>query len=293
MIVSRILGGLGNQMFQYAFGRALSLKHGVPLKLDLSGFATYGLHRFELDRVFSLPLQVASQADRRDLLGWRSSDLVLRVLARPAFKRLRGRRLVIHDRGADAVNYLGSGADSYLFGYWQSEHYFRDYAARIRDDFVFRTPLVGANMDLARRMLDRDSVSIHVRRGDYVSDPKTRAVLGTCQVEYYLRAIDWLRTRVPEAEWFVFSDDVEWVKESIPLSGNVQYVSHNEGADSFFDMQLMSLCKHHIVANSTFSWWGAWLAKPSTTAIVVAPARWYADARYESHDLIPSSWVRL
>jgi len=291
--VSRILGGLGNQMFQFAFGRALSLKHGVALKLDLSGFATYGLHRFELDRVFGLPLQVASGTDRRDLLGWRSSDLVLRILARPAFKRLRGRHLVIHDRGTDASNYFGSGASSYLFGYWQSEHYFRDYAASIRDDFVFRAPLVSANMDLARRMLDRDSVSVHIRRGDYVSDPKTRAVLGPCSVEYYLRAIDWLRTRVPGAEWFVFSDDVEWVKESIPLSGNVQYVSHNKGADSYFDMQLMSLCKHHIIANSTFSWWGAWLGEPSTNAIVVAPARWYADARYESHDLIPSSWVRL
>lgn len=180
----------------------------------------------------------------------------------------------------------------YLQGYWQSERYFLKHKGTIRSDFTFRQPPSGQNAELSRTILNSVAVSIHVRRGDYVSNAKTFAKHGTCTPEYYFKAIEIVRQRVPEARFFAFSDDPQWVAEVLaPRYPGLVLVDHNQAEDSYNDMRLMSLCWHHIIANSSFSWWGGWL-NPDPGKIVIAPRNWFANGK-DSTDLIPETYIRL
>jgi len=292
MIISQVLGGLGNQMFQYAAGRSLSLKNKTPLALDVAGFEGYGLHQgFELDRVFSAPITLASEADRRRVLGWRRSPLVRRVLAQLPVSIAADPRFAQEPYFHFWPDLEGFGPDSYLAGYWQSEKYFADVAPQIRTDFSFRTPLGGKNAELAHVIGAAKAVSLHVRRGDYANDPKTKSTHGLCSLDYYRVAIDRVAAVVPKPVFFIFSDDIAWVRANLPMTFEHHFVEHNQGVASYNDMRLMSLCQHHVIANSSFSWWGAWL-NPSTDKTVVAPQKWFAGAK-SVHDLFPAKWVLL
>lgn len=135
-------------------------------------------------------------------------------------------------------------------------------------------------------------MSLHVRRGDYVSDARTHATLGVCSLDYYRAAVRYIADHVEAPEFFVFSDDIAWAQANLELGHPCHYVDHNRGAESYNDMRLMSLCRHHIIANSSFSWWGAWL-NPRADKVVVAPARWFAGGNRVVDDLFPPGWVRL
>ena len=135
------------------------------------------------------------------------------------------------------------------------------------------------------------AVSLHVRRGDYVSDPKTKAILGVCSLDYYRAAIAHIAERIESPAFFVFSDDIAWAKANLEIPFPCEYVDHNQGQQSYNDMHLMSLCKHHIIANSSFSWWGAWL-NPRKDKIVIAPENWFANNE-DAKDLIPPESVKL
>lgn len=136
------------------------------------------------------------------------------------------------------------------------------------------------------------AVSLHVRRGDYVSDARTHAAHGLCSIDYYRAAVRYIIDRVEAPEFFVFSDDIAWARGNLDISHPCHYLDHNRGAESYNDMRLMSLCHHHIIANSSFSWWGAWL-NPRDDKIVVAPARWFASGNRRLDDLFPPGWVTL
>lgn len=291
MVIVNIIGGLGNQMFQYATGRALALRKGVPLKLDVSGYATYGLHQgFELTHVFNLDMELAESEDVRKILGWKSLPRIRSLFSRPQFSLFRSDKLVIEPSFHywDKINQVHD--DCYLEGYWQTEKYFYDAAATIRRDFVFRTPLDKKNDESATLISEVNAVSLHVRRGDYVSDARTAETHGLCSIEYYRAAVQVVAERVPNAHLFVFSDDICWVKKNLPLDLPANYIDHNQGAQSFNDMRLMSMCKHHIIANSSFSWWGAWL-NPNPSKIVVAPRKWFSMSGYNTSDIICSGWL--
>lgn len=292
MIISQIIGGLGNQMFQYAAGRALSLKKQTSCCLDISGFANYTLHQgFELQRVFGCSLPCANSAGIRSILGWQSSPFMRRLLVKPALSAFRRRGFVIEPHFNYWPGIKDVPADSYLVGYWQSERYFRDAEQTIRDDFTFRVPMSPRNAGLAEQIQRVDAVSLHVRRGDYVKNPQTAATHGLCSLDYYRSAIRHVAERVDRPNFFVFSDDVPWVRENLAIDYPCVYVDHNQGAESYNDMRLMSLCRHHIIANSSFSWWGAWL-NPAQDKIVVAPKRWFAN-QTDVRDLLPQGWVKL
>lgn len=291
MIVN-IIGGLGNQMFQYAAGRALALERGIPLRLDISGFANYGLHQgFELQRVFACPAEIAGAQEIKEILGWQSSLLMRRLLAKPAMSLFRHPGLVVEPHFHYWQGIKEVPADSYLIGYWQSERYFRDAAQTIRDDFTFRIPMSSRNAALAEQIRQANAVSLHVRRGDYVKNLKTAATHGLCSLDYYRAAIRYIAERADHPTFFVFSDDMPWVREHLNIEYPCIYVDHNQGAESHNDMRLMSLCDHHIIANSSFSWWGAWL-NPKADKMVVAPERWFAN-QTDVRDLLPPNWVRL
>lgn len=292
MILSHILGGLGNQMFQYAASRSLSLTRGVPLRLDASDFAGYGLHQsFELARVFSCPVTLAEPEDVRAVLGWQSSRSIRRIVARPELRFLRSRHLVVEPYFHYWPGIRDASPPCYLMGYWQSERYFTDVAHTIRADFTFRQPLAGPNLELAQEIGRVKAVSLHIRRGDYASNPKTLAMHGVCSIAYYETAVRYIAERVEAPHFFVFSDDMDWVRANLNMNHPCRYVDHNRGAESYNDMRLMSLCRHHIIANSSFSWWGAWL-NPNPDKIVVAPKRWFA-RESNLKDLFPQGWATL
>lgn len=292
MIICNIIGGLGNQMFQYAAARALALRRGAELVLDVSDFDGYGLHQgFELARIFSLDVAIADRQSIRRVLGWQSGKTVRRFLRKAPFSMLRSSRLVIEP----GFTYWSGLADIslpvYLLGYWQSEKYFSDVADEIRQDFTFRAEQEGRNAELASQMVSENAISLHVRRGDYVSNKKTLATHGICSLEYYQRAVALLAERVENPVFYVFSDDMAWVRDNLQIDFPVHYVDHNRGSQSYNDMRLMSLCKHHIIANSSFSWWGAWLNQ-SASKIVIAPKNWFANGT-DTSDLIPADWIRI
>lgn len=292
MIITRIIGGLGNQMFQYALGRSLALTVGSELRLDIAGFHGYGLHQgYELDRFFDLPAHVASDADVRSVLGWRGYLPFRNLLRHRYLSALRSARFVVEPTFHYWTDILNAKGDCYLVGYWQSEKYFSNIRNVIRSEFTYSSELAGKNAELALRISDCNAVSLHVRRGDYASNPKTNAVHGLCSLEYYGRAISYIAERVASPVFFVFSDDIPWVKKNLNIGFPCKYVDHNNGSESYNDMRLMSLCQHHIIANSSFSWWGAWL-NPRSDKHVVAPQRWFVhDVRTD--DLIPGEWVTL
>ena len=295
MIVCNLVGGLGNQMFQYACARALSLDLRVPLKFTTDNFGAYNSHNgFELDRVFGLKLEIASGKDLARLMGWRRSLLILRrALTKRPFSWLASQRFIAepHFRYWPALLERARHG-GYLQGYWQSERYFFTHAARIRTEFTFKDDFQGANLQIADAILQGSAISIHIRRGDYVSNPKALAIHGICPPDYYHAAIETLRLRCPGARLFAFSDDPQWVSQVLlPRYPDLVLVDHNKGKESYNDMRLMSMCHHHIIANSSFSWWGAWL-NPKPDKMVIAPGRWFANGR-DTCDLIPEEWERI
>ncbi len=295
MIICNIQGGLGNQMFQYAMGRSLSLENNAEVKFCIDSFSQYQSHNgFELQRVFGIELPVASLDELKNVLNFgRSNPFLRRALTKDSLKAIRGSKYKLDpESGYNSALINSLGSDAYLHGYWQSEKYFSKYSDQIRKDFHFANPLDGVNAALMAQIQAFNSVSIHVRRGDYVSNPKTFTTHGVCGIDYYQKAIQLMESQVNEPRFFVFTDDIKWAKqELLTRYPQMTIVDQNLGLDCYKDMQLMSACSHHIIANSSFSWWGAWL-NPSDAKLVIAPKHWFANGK-EAYDLIPPHWRRI
>lgn len=291
MIISEVIGGLGNQMFQYAAGWAIAKEKETSLKLDISGYSKYPLHQgFEIQKIFSAQVDIASQADMKAVLGWQSGAFFRKLLKRPYLTPLRKASMVVEPHFHFDNLRSKMDIDGYLSGYWQSEKYFSDYAADIRKQFQFKQPFSSENRKWVELIERKNAVAIHVRRGDFVNQSNID-VHGACSIEYYALGIAYMLERMADVEFFVFSDDVKWVKENLQIDAPCYHIENNKGADSFNDMRLMSLCRHNIIANSSFSWWGAWLNE-NGQQIAIAPQKWFASGM-ETRDLIPPSWVLL
>jgi len=283
-------------MFQYATGRALSLRKNVPLVLDTSSFSEHSSHQgFELLKVFNCNTPEVDQAAIRKLLGWKVHPFIQRMIRkkREPFLRLKPKLLAIepHFEYWSGIENLPDVC--YLSGYWQSERYFADCIQQIRKDFQFKCPPNSKNKEIIDRILSVNAVSLHVRRGDYISNPSSLSTHPVCSLDYYTEAVHYVINRVNNPRFFVFSDDIAWAKMNLEIKFPVEYIDFNHGKDSYNDMRLMTLCKHHIIANSSFSWWGAWLNE-SSNKIVVAPRKWFQPASgLNDVDLVPNSWIRL
>lgn len=290
MIIVRLIGGLGNQMFQYAAGRRLAHVLGVEFKLDITGFEHYPLRKYYLEN-FNIKENFASLKEIRALT---KRPIVERVLSWTLHRPPRTASTYIREKlsfhfDSDILS-LPDGI--YLDGYWQSEKYFADIAGIIRREFTVKTPQMGKNKELAEMVTATESVSLHIRRGDYVSNPSTNSILGVCNLDYYTRCVEHLTQTVKNAHFFVFSDDPEWVHENLKLSYPMTLIDHNGADKNYEDLRLMSQCKHHIIANSTFSWWGAWLGQ-RRDKMVFAPKSWHACEKFDTRDLIPDKWTRI
>lgn len=292
MIIVLLKGGLGNQMFQYAAGRRLACLHDVQLKLDLSWFRDYPdgatPRSFVLDH-FSIRAESAT-------------DQEIALLFEPQFGRIRrflnsinpcyrNTHIRSHNSCFDPA-ILGLPDNICLDGYWQSEKYFSDIASVIRNEFTAHDEPEERNREFISTINGCNAISIHIRRGDYVTDAKNAARHGTCIDNYYKKAVELVAERVERPHFFVFSDDPVWVREHFRISHPMTLVDHNGPDEAHEDLRLMSLCRHQIIANSSFSWWGAWL-NPKPDKIVIAPSRWFNDPAIDTNDLIPTSWLRI
>lgn len=286
-VIVGLSGGLGNQMFQYAAGRALAVRLEVPLVLDLAWFAG------RKDRVYALggyalPASTDLHAPQTPAM-WAS----LWSRATRRFSKHKLGAPVIrepHFQFAPHVPALRSAA--YLEGYWQSPKYFDDVADQIRADFQLAEPLSATRREICDKMQAANAVSVHVRRGDYVTNATASAHHGTCSPAWYRAAMSDMSERVANPTFFVFSDDPDWARENLPKDWPTVYVPPQSDGHDFEDLHLMALCNHHIIANSSFSWWGAWL-NPSDSKQVLAPKQWFLSQTNDTRDLLPESWVRI
>jgi hypothetical protein len=277
------MGGLGNQMFQYAAGRRLAIKRGADLVLDLSYFEHQP--RDDVPRHFELDcLQIVGRRTTEPLEEGR-----VQTLLRP-LGRKRGPQPLKESGGHFQPNVLNAPDNTLLIGYWQSEKYFKDEETQIRRDFAFTAPLSPEKSALART-IGENAVSVAIRRGDYVSHPGSSKFHGVLPVDYYERAAVVIADKMKDPHFFVISDDPAWCRSHIKLPAATTFVDHVPGT-GHEDMQLMSLCRHHIIANSSFSWWAAWL-NTRDDKVVVAPKKWFADESRDTRDLVPQSWMRL
>lgn len=294
MIIVKLRGGLSNQMFQYAAGRRLAHIHNTELKLDIGCY----LHppsdatprNFELDK-FCVKFSIASKNELIGLDGIKRTPIVdLPIAIFRKFKPLAKFISEKHFHFDESVLHLNNNVC--LFGYWVSEKYFKDIESIIRKEFVLKNVLAGINKKTAQIISDCNSVSVHVRRGDYVSNQKINLIHGTCGVEYYIKCFEFICQRVKNPVFFVFSDDIKWAKENFPKDKQFHFIENNTGLDSCEDIRLMSLCKHNVIANSGFSWWGAWLNN-NQNKIVCSPAKWFNNTDYNTKDVVPFGWEKF
>lgn len=291
MVTVRIFGGLGNQLFQYAFGRALSLKKNTGLLLDYYD----QIIRADIDEesltkitdVFDLPVKLYIGKTRKKLINRRILSY-LDWLIRKIY--LMNSRLITENNYDYLKEKIEKSKKVYLVGYWQSEKYFADIKDVIGSDFKFKIERQVNNLDLYKEITSSNSVSLHVRGIDYKNYPFYRR----CDVKYYLEAIDIICKNNSELKTFIFTDDIDNVernyKELLKFSKIVN-VKANFSSDAI-DLLLMSKCKHNVIANSSFSWWGAWLNK-NPNKIVIAPKKWFIDPEYSDEDIVPLTWNKI
>lgn len=297
MIIVKLMGGLGNQMFQYALGRRLANLHNTELRLDhrflesrknITTPRDYELHYFNIS---------GKRASQENIASIALHDVGLvkrfRLKLRPLDYQLSKSERLIRERSFRFDSSILELPDNvYLDGFWQTDLYFTEVADMIRQDFTFCVPMSTDNLVIAEKIKSCMAVSLHVRRGDYVSDEQTAEFHGSCKLEYYSNAVELLADKVDSPHFFIFSDDTSWVKQNLKLSFPMTFVESNFPDRGFEDLRLMSLCRHHIIANSSFSWWGAWL-NPDPEKFVIAPQRWFNAPEMDTTDLIPSGWVRI
>lgn len=293
MIVIQLQGGLGNQMFQYAMAHVLADKNKVPIKIDKRFFDFKKNSRGCTPRNFELGIFYNSflQASESDLIPLTNLSNINKIKKRIGLNYPKIYEEPSFDFQSKAFSIK---SPVYIKGYFQSYKYFIGYEDLIQNFFSFPiNRLDNNNLELLSDIKLGNSISIHVRRGDYVQDKKTQQFHGNCSLQYYFDAISLLVSKNKDVKLIFFSDDSDWVKEQFEnLPYSKIFIDHNKNENSWKDMFLMSCCAHNIIANSSFSWWAAWLNEnPHKT--VIAPKNWFAETEKNTNDLIPTEWIRL
>jgi hypothetical protein len=305
MVTVSLSGGLGNQMFQYALGRCLALNYKTNLVLDTSHYLKYSDRRYELS-CFTLAedIRVSNSANYYDfnaassLVSWlnqfiKKMSSLPKLAAEPGYSHELVGLIGIEGGtvGGFDPSIFSEGGNLYLVGFWQNEKYFLDYADQIKLDFSFKKSATGLNSKFLKKIAVEQSVSLHVRRGDYLNYPHSDAK-NLAGDDYYKRAVTLMRTKISNPVFYVFSDDPQWCRENLRIGPNTIIVDHNPPNKGHEDMRLMSACKHNIIANSSFSWWAAWLNQ-NLDKTVIAPRLWLNDPSIDTSDVVPEGWVRL
>jgi len=301
MIIVMLQGGMGNQMFQYAAGRALAIRNNTFLKIDLSfikngvlggnvDYRNYGLNNFCIVEDIIGEEELNHFIKRSRLF----SKLKISWLNRKTGYRFPLSKMVSQKGHGYDPEFMKLSNNSYLIGYWQNVKYFAGSEEIIKQDFMFKNLPNQSNTALLSKIMNCESVAIHIRRGDFKNLP----VLGTTDKEYYLRAINYLVKKLSKPVLFFFSDEMKWVKENFNTISSANFIYYSDintsSGSEADDLRLMSNCKHNIIGNSTFGWWGAWL-NSNPDKIIIAPEKLFADPAIDNQlqGMIPDNWVRL
>ncbi|TDQ09945.1 alpha-1,2-fucosyltransferase [Pedobacter metabolipauper] len=294
MIIVKIWGGLGNQLFQYSFGKCLSLKYNTPLKLDLQ-FNNQSTKKTKRDfglKNFNLDLKIATISEIHTFKYFNSG--ILSRIERKAVQQMPAlNKNMIIEKPFVHIDPKNLKNNCYYDGYWQSEKYFKPIAGILRKELNLDLDLDLKNQQFMRHIDSCESVSLHIRRGDYVSKIPGQNTYKICGMDYYQQAIQYFKEKLTDAVFYVFSDDMEWARAN--FTGD-QFIMVDHNPDQpHIDLQLMSSCKHHIIANSSFSWWAAWL-NDFKDKKVISPKSWFNNPNTDllaTNMLIPKAWIKL
>lgn len=291
MIIVNVLGGLGNQMFTYACGRRLAEKFHTELLLNLSSVNNYRWS-YALDK-FNIRAEVNNRINTR--LFEIGGSITNRLLGRKTMVSIKGIKPVWEYKAAFNPEIIDLHDNVFLDGYWASEKYFKDIADILRNEFTLREAISRNTMLWEDKIKSEEMpISLHIRRGDYLESDINRQIYAQVPVSYYYNGIELIRKNADISALFVFSNDIDWCKEMFKFDIPVYYVTGNDEFHGYEDMYLMSLCKHNIVANSTFSWWGAWLNRYKEK-VVICPKKFFniSDIWHDSTDTWPEEWIQL
>jgi hypothetical protein len=283
------MGGLGNQMFQYAAARNLSIKFNKKLYIDTSSFDNNNIdtyRRYELNN-FNIKAEIADRKIYNLFFGSSFNFINKFILKILKFGRYKKIDIPLTNTSVWSFSNIGS---VYLRGFFQNEAYFLENQHQIISDFTLNE--IPNNRYVNEIVNIKNSISVHVRRGDYINNKLAIDVLGAKDFQYYLDAIELLKLKLQNEEicFFIFSDDIEWCKNNLVFDGNKRYI--DDVNNSITEFYLMSICKHNIISNSTYSWWSAYLNK-NIDKIIIAPKIWFRNVKYKNEGIIPKNWIKL
>ena len=293
MVIAQITGGLGNQLFQYAAAKALSMHHRVPLLLEISSFYRTELPELEVPRDFELfnftgiIEKIISPEELSSLIDLKKTTVLPRMVI-PAYKK----DIYTEPHYHFDKNFYKSKKKVLLKGGWQSEKYFKSYDTEIRANIQLRQSLIEDVIEIAKKIREENSVSVHIRRGDYLRKKIIYEWHGVMEKEYYAKAFELLHAKTKPTKVYYFTDDVDWVAKNLLPSFNGEIISFNFSKSHYEDLYLMSQCRHNIIANSSFSWWAAWL-NDHMDKIVIAPGKWFGNGPKDTQDISPSEWYKI
>lgn len=299
MVLIRLMGGLGNQMFQYAFGRRMALVHKTELVLDQtllldkSKLHELVTHRdFDLD-IFNLHGYRWATEEEIFLFNGNPKVSVVKKISRKIKNSFSPKQLVIQNFNEWNENYLSLKNNVCFVGRWQSELYFKDAADQIRKDFTITSLLSNEIVSQASKIKSCESVCLHIRRGDLVTSTLYSSTIGALTMDYYTQALGYIRGKVSNPIFFIFSDDIEWCRANIVLPEQTFYMDNSTaGKKAEGHLYLMQQCRYFIISNSTYAWWGAWLAN-AENKIVIYPKNWYKDVKNNNPKMCPINWKAL
>jgi hypothetical protein len=288
MIIVKLTGGLGNQMFQYASGRSLSEKRNTELRLDIKSFRMSS-NQDVTSRSYQLTLFncIGKLASESDLQSFIKPKSVLKKIIFKARQIFQPKIIVTESNYNSKIS--KQVQDIYLDGYFQNEKYFIGIKDILLREFSLKEKLNNNYREIQNQIAGCNSVSIHIRRGDYVNNAITNNYHGICGLDYYEKAMSVMEEKISHSHFFIFSDDIDWARENIKSGPPVTFVS---GGKSIEDLFLMSQCKNNIIANSSFSWWGGWLNR-HPEKIIVGPLKWFNDPKANAEFTLPEKWIRL
>jgi hypothetical protein len=297
MIRVILSGGLGNQMFQYAAGRSLAILHSTKLVLDLSNLkltsSKVTKRGFELEN-----FKIVAEVDQG-----KNSFIVNLLDKTPLFlNRLVNKNIIYKEKDQNFdKDMLLQSDNTCISGYWQSHKYFNSIKSQLIDEFQPIAPLSYESQKVMHAIESSNSVAVHIRRSDYISNRKASSFHGVLALSYYFNAMNLIKHKYNDANYFIFSDDYEWCNNNFKNNyKNINIIDANKHGEKrdWEDLILMSKCNHHVIANSTFSWWPAWLAdfhEGNHNHVVIAPKNWFndSDAKFNTLDRFPAHWILL
>ncbi len=293
MVISKIISGLGNQLFQYAVGRQISIEKRVSLKLDITFFESQDLRSYKLNN-YNINADIASSEEVKYFLYKYNNSLLPSKVLRKVEKLLpRTKRKLFKEEvpWQFEPELFKVSSNIYIDGYWQHYKYFENIDPVIFKELTIKNPYT----DFAKSTMNdinnnESSVSIHIRRGDYITDKQANNLMGVLPLSYYYSAVDMIKQRIVNPTFYIFSDDLDWARNNLKISSSCYYI---DGGKDYFDLDLMSNCKHNIIANSSFSWWGAFL-NTNINKIVIAPKQWVLSENINKNiELIFPSWIKI